>query len=1047
MPSNCGILDIPALARVTWELYNQFHPLSKDAPDGFRNLTNDLGSLQGSLRALSEDVSSNAFFFQEMDTSRRQALERCLSACYQTLQRLKSLLGRYRDLGIGEGKTFWQRIKWSTQKVQVEDIRSKIIVHTCNLSLCMSSIGYASLAQLEQTIAQAMEDDEHAMHVIESSFRRDSDTLVSSRIIREIASEEPEDASARDEYHSDRLHVAPLRQARQESGKRRNTSISSESIVSGSDGSFYGGTAPTSPTSFNTTRSPSQSMMGRISLSRSRGEHPSDGTIDGRTHENVSWEGNSESQEKQSLMEKSSEGSQENPHHRVLDAVSNAMHQLRQVRLKEQLARPVRYEPQNSAHTPMPEVIYLFEVSVNEELQVRRLITRDWLRISTWWLLKARATLANCSRNNYASAWGSLSPSTESASSSHQAYVDLLKASYILYDVVLKDESSPALLTDENRKSIAELSEGINYEFSQYTTLDIPNTKIILSQNCAIWESLQPEETPDSCVDFSFGLDNARWISVDKEDAGAEEEIVLIRTFVNAGIGGKKFRMRSKGAPYMLLLAAREGDSEPKFILCNQSGSLYLQRNFVPDDLPPMIQLENAIRAGFPGTRVSEPLPFKFDNMSVSISFQFESDLGLFINIPKAYFDAVWLREPIDSKEFTESVIFKGSVEMLEQLKPPTMKPLNPPVTIKSCELRILERTFGEAWRSTRRVVITPSVAQTMPRCLEFFMPLGGVQINHEDMSRQFLLKWSDACQERSDKTDGNYNTLYSYIYDESAPNLGFSLHFGTQQGAEDFEKGMMDLSFRPDFSWSGPSSSGRIYDVIDTGTEHKQYKAVVLFQNHSSWRYLEVYYIYRNADYAYEHSSLSIRFPAISHTDYISTHVDQFYRADEPVGFSHCEKKSREVIIHFDTEPISRSFLNSLSPLYELVFSRRIQSLSTKGKSLFGSKKSGKGGAEAQIWRRGNRFQLAARWDDNIPDKWFTMSLPSDSCESSKEGTRVSFPRLPYNRGTVLDMANIITRNPKTMNVGSREGAVSMVFPTPRDREDLLAALQGRPF
>lgn len=121
--------------------------------------------------------------------------------------------------------------------------------------------------------------------------------------------------------------------------------------------------------------------------------------------------------------------------------------------------------------------------------------------------------------------------------------------------------------------------QSINYEFSQYTSLDIPDTENILSQNCAIWESLQPEETPDSSFDFSFGLDNARWISVDKEDAGAEEEIVLFRTFVNAGIGGKKFRMRSKGAPYMLLLAAREGESEPKFILCNQSGSLYLQRN------------------------------------------------------------------------------------------------------------------------------------------------------------------------------------------------------------------------------------------------------------------------------------------------------------------------------------------------------------------------------------------------------------------------------------------------------------------------------------
>lgn len=34
-----------------------------------------------------------------------------------------------------------------------------------------------------------------------------------------------------------------------------------------------------------------------------------------------------------------------------------------------------------------------------------------------------------------------------------------MKASYILYDIVLKDENSRANLTDENRKLIADLSE------------------------------------------------------------------------------------------------------------------------------------------------------------------------------------------------------------------------------------------------------------------------------------------------------------------------------------------------------------------------------------------------------------------------------------------------------------------------------------------------------------------------------------------------------------------------------------------------------------
>lgn len=73
--------------------------------------------------------------------------------------------------------------------------------------------------------------------------------------------------------------------------------------------------------------------------------------------------------------------------------------------------------------------------------------------------LKARATLANCNRHIYVSARGSISPSMESRSTSNQAYLDLLKASYILYNVVLGDEALTGFLIDEDRKSIVELSE------------------------------------------------------------------------------------------------------------------------------------------------------------------------------------------------------------------------------------------------------------------------------------------------------------------------------------------------------------------------------------------------------------------------------------------------------------------------------------------------------------------------------------------------------------------------------------------------------------
>ena len=119
--------------------------------------------------------------------------------------------------------------------------------------------------------------------------------------------------------------------------------------------------------------------------------------------------------------------------------------------------------------------------------------------------------------------------------------------------------------------------QAVNEELLQYTTIDIPELSVIHSQSLDIWEPLQPEEASQHDT-ITRGLGSSRRIAVDMEDAGGDNERVLFRTFVNAGIGGKKFRIRTKGAPYMLPLATREGESEPKIILCNQSGSLCLER-------------------------------------------------------------------------------------------------------------------------------------------------------------------------------------------------------------------------------------------------------------------------------------------------------------------------------------------------------------------------------------------------------------------------------------------------------------------------------------
>lgn len=112
-----------------------------------------------------------------------------------------------------------------------------------------------------------------------------------------------------------------------------------------------------------------------------------------------------------------------------------------------------------------------------------------------------------------------------------------------------------------------------------YQPVDTPEKDTFLEQNYNIWEQLQPEEETYDERDFLLGVDNSRWITVEQEDAGEEHETILFRTFVNASIGGKKLRMKSRGAPYMLILSTKEGESEPKVTICNQSGTLGLTRD------------------------------------------------------------------------------------------------------------------------------------------------------------------------------------------------------------------------------------------------------------------------------------------------------------------------------------------------------------------------------------------------------------------------------------------------------------------------------------
>ncbi|KAI9723315.1 MAG: hypothetical protein M1812_001198 [Candelaria pacifica] len=1025
MFSGFGVTDLLSVTQLAWTLYHNCYLVAREAPDEFRQLVNELASLQGVLRTLRDDVNSDKSFLDRLGENRKGTLERCLASCYETLKNLEKLVLKYRQLGIGDGLQFWRKIKWVTQQRDVSNLRAKIMVHTCNISLCMSSIGNSSLARIETSLVAALDRQQDV------GVEGEGEETVSP-LARSKTTDTPQNVA------SDGLGLSGLQRRYTSAtlvGGAVAASPESTPSLSEEDASEFGGSSAATPTARK------GSMSSNFSKRKPSSSMGKDSRVFPPSPPAISEDGfdfpSKNAEEKQSASNVNAPN--------VMDVVAEAMKELSQIRQREQTSRPLRIVPQDAEHRPDDSLKRKFQELANDELKVRRLNARDWLRVATWWLLKARNTMELHERPALTDARGSFSPSTDSRSPSSQAYVDLLKASWILYEIILNDENLTPLLTDENRKLFYNLSDAINEDFYHFRPVDIPDKHTLHRQNLNIWELLQPEEENFEEDDLLPGLENSRWITVEQEDAGEEDEQVLFRTFVNAEIGSKALRMKSRGAPYLLILSTKEGDSEPKVTICNQSGTLGLTRDFTPNDVADPSMPSSPISGLVVGS--TQPLPLHFGRMRVSVGFTSENDLNRFMYIPEAYFRSVQKREPRQLQDATETLIFRSSLEIFEILKASTMKPTLPRQSWNSCDLRVLETTGKEGWRTTRRLVVSSSAGDRRPWCQDFFIPLSRVQTNRDPGSRQVVAKWSDCTHEVAEKTDGNWNKIWSYVYDDSNPNIAVNLQFRTQADAADFERHVLQLNLPALFSWSAGSDGRFVYDIADTDPNPKNYKALLITHTRHSWKYSELFYMYRDADYQYDHSTRRVRFPQVYYTDYISNHAEKLYKppADNPPAFSHCQKKVGNAPIEFDEESVSQAFMSSLTLGHELVFSRKALWITTKAPSRFGSSKSNKGSAEIQLWRKGNGMRLVSRWEDKVEDKWLTMAVPrSHGLASTRDSNRAQLPQVEYNRGRLIDMANLVARSPRVKEEAKKVGPIVIAFESVRDREEFAAALDG---
>lgn len=239
-----------------------------------------------------------------------------------------------------------------------------------------------------------MEEDEKIVLSRGASPVWDTDSVVSpmspARGVVELPANNEEECEI-DIIQEFRARMSGLANNRSSVGSSSNvkhTSTSSESAITQSDDSLFDTSSSTSWLSLNT--SPFLPTRGRMNYTRMSSEQLLfGGLIDGRTLDGGIQANDSDMAEKQVVHHTRSYSGSDYVHPHAIESVTSAMKQHHDVRHQEHISRPIRFESQNQLHKPTAETLKVFEASVNDGLQITRLATRDWLRMATWWLLKA----------------------------------------------------------------------------------------------------------------------------------------------------------------------------------------------------------------------------------------------------------------------------------------------------------------------------------------------------------------------------------------------------------------------------------------------------------------------------------------------------------------------------------------------------------------------------------------------------------------------------------------------------------------------------------
>lgn len=117
-----GAGDIVAVGTLAWNVYKS----CKDAPDSFKDISNEVLSLHAVLKEADETI-----FKSPLPPQSQARLKTIYEGCQSVLSDLQALVDKYENLGT-QSKWTWDRMKWGTENVA--EIRSRLVSNTTFLT-------------------------------------------------------------------------------------------------------------------------------------------------------------------------------------------------------------------------------------------------------------------------------------------------------------------------------------------------------------------------------------------------------------------------------------------------------------------------------------------------------------------------------------------------------------------------------------------------------------------------------------------------------------------------------------------------------------------------------------------------------------------------------------------------------------------------------------------------------------------------------------------------------------------------------------------------